>query len=390
MKIAFVSTVYGYLWGGSEELWYQISQEALKDDTEVMASRFRYPDQEHEKIQKLQSNGAHIHYRENREQRFRIKNKRYYIRALGLLTGNPKHKTEIISVFNELYEFKPNLIVLSLGFTYDYYYERAIYDLLERMKGTPFVLISQYHDEYTRMDHDRGKLLDVLKAAHLVYFVSRRNKEVVERQLAIQLDNARIINNPVNMEIKTVIPWRVSDGKIHFACVARLDTHTKGQDILLQILGSEKWKARSWVLHLYGTGNDRSQLESLIGLYGLEGRIFFHGHFHDIREIWMYNDLMLLPSHGEGTPLSLMEAMICGRPAVATDVGGIEDCIIDGQTGFLADWGSVRSFGRAMEEAWQKRADWEMMGQKAHDHILNHFDLEIASTMYKEFKKLAL
>ena len=108
--------------------------------------------------------------------------------------------------------------------------------------------------------------------------------------------------------------------------------------------------------------------------YAIANRVEFCGHVNDIRSIWQLNHLPALPSRGEGTPLALVEAMLCGRPAVVTDVGGNAEWIDDGQTGFVAEAATTRSFGRALERAWLVNAEWQKMGNKGREKAMARFD----------------
>src|SRR6185369_7034394 len=85
--------------------------------------------------------------------------------------------------------------------------------------------------------------------------------------------------------------------------------------------------------------------------------------------IWSANQVLLMPSHGEGTPLAALEAMMYARPVVATDVGGNAEIIHDGVTGFIAEAATVNSFSKTLERAWQARAQWHEMGLAAHKYI---------------------
>ncbi|MHC5830971.1 MAG: glycosyltransferase, partial [Nostoc sp.] len=71
----------------------------------------------------------------------------------------------------------------------------------------------------------------------------------------------------------------------------------------------------------------------------------------------------------EGLPIALVEAMMCGRPAIATDVGGIPEVLEDNITGFLAGSTSFKEIDEALERAWQRRYDWEKIGEKASESI---------------------
>jgi hypothetical protein len=66
--------------------------------------------------------------------------------------------------------------------------------------------------------------------------------------------------------------------------------------------------------------------------------------------------------------------MICGRPSVVTDVGGNLEWINEPSTGFVADSPSARSLRNAVERAWEARAHWEQVGQRAHQLARSKID----------------
>ena len=75
-----------------------------------------------------------------------------------------------------------------------------------------------------------------------------------------------------------------------------------------------------------------------------------------------------MPSRIEGLPLAVIEAMLCERPVIATDVAGSE-VIEDGVSGFLADAPTVRSLGNALERFWAKREEAREIGARAAERI---------------------
>lgn len=379
MRLLIVSTMYGHVWGGSEVLWWKIAKLALEKNVEVVVVRHGHFHSEHENITFLREKGAKIY---NREQgRNHIEPRRFYLRAMDKLLKKPKAQPRYIDSFQEIKEkFNPDAILVSTGHTYEVAYDVPLLHYLEGT-GKAYNVLSQYHEEYGVVsESQKKKIADTLHGAKQVFFVSNRNKQVVERQLVTKFSNYKIISNPVNLNKLEILVHPNTDC-INFACVGRLEAFIKGQDVLLEILAQPVWKERSWKLNFYGQGADEAHLKALAHFYGLSDRVTFHGQVKDIKNIWEHNHILLFPSHGEGTPLSLMEAMACGRTAVATDVGGIEDCIIEDKTGFLADWGSVRSFGRAMENAWHKQHQWDEMGKNAHYHVLERFDMNSHETI---------
>jgi glycosyltransferase involved in cell wall biosynthesis len=221
--------------------------------------------------------------------------------------------------------------------------------------------------------HIRRQAIDFFKNSFRVGFVAESNRQGVERQLAITLSNACVLRNPVNLQSRNLVPWPELPAP-RLANVARLQATCKGQDILLKILSGAAWRSRTWSLDLYGEGPDRPYLQDLARHLGILERVTFCGHVEDVRSIWATHHLLVLPSRSEGTPLALVEAMICGRPAVATDVGGNLEWVSEPLTGFTAEAPTEKSFGAALERAWQSREVWQEMGMRAHGHALSQFD----------------
>jgi glycosyltransferase involved in cell wall biosynthesis len=165
--------------------------------------------------------------------------------------------------------------------------------------------------------------------------------------------------------------------------VGNLRVVHKGQDIVLEILSSHEWKKRNWHLNIYGNGEDEKYLKDLVKYYQLNERVTFHGKVNDIRAVWENNHILLMPSHMEGMPLAVVEAMLCGRPCVATDVGGISEWIEEDKSGFIAEAPTIASFGNAMEKAWSRLSEWETMGRNAHERAMQLYDPNPGKTLLK-------
>jgi glycosyltransferase involved in cell wall biosynthesis len=114
-------------------------------------------------------------------------------------------------------------------------------------------------------------------------------------------------------------------------------------------------------LNLYGEGPMRNVLERLVERLNLSARVTFAGH-RAVEEIWASNHVLVMPSRHEGLPLAMVEAMLCGRPVVATDVAGHAEIIHDNLTGFLAEAPTVSSMATALERLWVNRSRLEEMG----------------------------
>ncbi len=91
---------------------------------------------------------------------------------------------------------------------------------------------------------------------------------------------------------------------------------------------------------LVGDGPERKSLEDKVCLLQLDSKIFhFAGRSDNVLQYYQNTDVFILSSLLEGTPNVVMEAMACGLPVVSTRVGGVDDLIENGITGYLIEPG---------------------------------------------------
>jgi glycosyltransferase involved in cell wall biosynthesis len=232
---------------------------------------------------------------------------------------------------------------------------------------TPFVIFCQFNSDALAISpRERHVTRLVLERSHSVIFVSEQNRSLTRRQYALALSSSQVILNPIRIKLDSPLPWRVADKQVVFGCVARFETLWKGQDLLLEVLATELWKSRNWKLKFFGDGPDLEHVKNYAKMLRLEGQVIFEGYVRDVQKIWGETDVMLLPSRGEGMPLAILEAMMCGRPVATTDVGGNNEVLVEGETGWVAEGATPSSFALALERCWEARATWAQMGVKAH------------------------
>jgi N-acetyl-alpha-D-glucosaminyl L-malate synthase BshA len=94
-------------------------------------------------------------------------------------------------------------------------------------------------------------------------------------------------------------------------------------------------------LLLVGEGPERARAEVLIQELGIADRVELIGEAQDVVGLLSVSDVLLLPSLQESFGLSALEAMACGVPVVASNVGGLPEVIVDGVTGFMHPPGEV-------------------------------------------------
>ena len=120
---------------------------------------------------------------------------------------------------------------------------------------------------------------------------------------------------------------------------------------LLEALALLEQRGLRFRAALVGEGPERARLERLAGSLGLAGRVRFLGERADVERLLPAMDVFVLSSREEGIPNALLEAMACGRPAVATAVGGTGEVMEDGVTGWLVPPGSAERLAAALAEA---------------------------------------
>ncbi len=260
----------------------------------------------------------------------------------------------------------PDLILLSCGSLPAITYVPGLMQYIEKTRATLAVLCLFNAESLAFSPQEREQVGGLLRRSAANIFVADQNRRQAVRQFGIDLDRASVFYGPLRKRFCEPLPMPPVELGVVFSCVARLDLLWKGQDILLEVLSGEVWRERNWSLRMYGNGADREHLAGLVKYFGLEERVQFKGFAEQMQDIWRDSQVMVLPSRGEGTPLATLEAMMCGRPVVTTDVGGNREVLVEGESGWIAEGATPSSFALAMERCWGARSAWSQMGANAH------------------------
>jgi len=94
-------------------------------------------------------------------------------------------------------------------------------------------------------------------------------------------------------------------------------------------------------LLLVGEGPEKESMERLVDELGLHDKVIFTGKRNDMPELLAISDLMIHLSKQEAFGLVILEALACGVPSVATNIGGMPEVIDDGENGYLVPYGDV-------------------------------------------------
>ena len=239
---------------------------------------------------------------------------------------------------------------------------------LERL-GKPAV-------RFTRSLLDHRQTVVVILSARMKAYLAAHNFHVSNVQLIpngvdITRFNPRKVDTPIVERARVVV------------CISRL-SHEKGIDMLLQAWHLVHKRLPEAKLIIVGNGPLQAQLECMAQALGITGSVEFAGLQSDVPAQLHRGGLAVLPSHCEGMPNAILEAMACGLPCVATRVSGSEDIIQHGVNGLVVEPGDYESMAEALLNLLRDPVLAKKYGDAARIRIEQHYSLEHITDMYVE------
>jgi len=125
-----------------------------------------------------------------------------------------------------------------------------------------------------------------------------------------------------------------------------------------------------------GDGVCRDELGALAERKGVAGICRFLGFRHDLKDIFHAMDLLVLPSLTEGLPNVVLEAFACGKPVVATSVGGVPEVVRDGVNGILVPPRRPDLLAEAILHRLRNPEESRRMGMRGREIVAEEFTFE--------------
>jgi glycosyltransferase involved in cell wall biosynthesis len=150
-------------------------------------------------------------------------------------------------------------------------------------------------------------------------------------------------------------------------------TKIKRADRVLEISKIAEFLTKKPVTFLIvGDGEDRNVLERQVNQSNLP--IKFVGWQVDVASLMNLCDLVICTSENEGTPISLIEAQMLGRPVISTNVGSVQEVILPGKTGFALDY-DPQKFWEKIEYLSNHPEELQKLSKQASTFALQQFSL---------------
>jgi glycosyltransferase involved in cell wall biosynthesis len=124
-----------------------------------------------------------------------------------------------------------------------------------------------------------------------------------------------------------------------------------------------------------GNGPCLEELKGLAAELGVGDRIKFLGEVHDVSSLLSRARMFVLPSRSEGIPVTVLEAMACGLPVLATRVGGLPEVVDQGVTGLLVLPADAPALADAIIAIWNDPDRGAQLGSAGRRRVEQHFDV---------------
>jgi glycosyltransferase involved in cell wall biosynthesis len=160
--------------------------------------------------------------------------------------------------------------------------------------------------------------------------------------------------------------------------------HRKGHPVLFEAL-SELVNGPLLNAHLMmvGDGPDEGMLKEQVQALGLERSVSFFPFTNEPNYVFERIDMTVLPSlYKEGLPNVLLESMAMGVPVVSSDIGGVSEIVLDGETGYMVEPGDKAALAVAIKKVWEDQDTYQEMRIKARKLIEKQFD---KATQFERF-----
>ena len=156
----------------------------------------------------------------------------------------------------------------------------------------------------------------------------------------------------------------------------------KGVGVLLEAWGKLAKDHQDVPLVIVGGGPLEKKLKDQSQELGIEENAKFFGFVNNIGDYLAATDIFVFPSFQEGFPNSVLEAMACGLPVIATRIGGVVDVIKNEENGLLVEPGNVEQLADALKRLISDTEHASALGKNALRTVRENYDINVIANKY--------
>ncbi len=249
---------------------------------------------------------------------------------------------------------------------------------LDACRPAPMVVTTLHGTDITLVGNDESYAPlthYALRASDAVTTVSEdlRRRTLENFPCGVTEDDIEVIPNFVDVDLFHPGAGNGGDGETPTAVHVSNFRAVKQVPWLVRAFASAVGDRRAELL-LVGDGPDQDECRRLAQDLGIADRVRFLGTRDALPELLAPADVFVLASKEESFGLSSLEAMSCGTPVVATNVGGVREVVQDGVTGHLTPPGDAETFAQALSAVLFDRARAQELGAAARTVAVERFE----------------
>ncbi|MGR3302289.1 MAG: glycosyltransferase family 4 protein [Candidatus Scalindua sp.] len=229
--------------------------------------------------------------------------------------------------------------------------------------------------------------LPILKDSSAIIAVSEGVSKVIEKRPFIDRDKIKVINYGIDLKLfkfseeerkETRLKLNITN---HDKVVLFLSllSKQKGTDIAIKAFNELAENNESIKLIIAGDGEYLEEAKLLVNNFKLKSRVIFTGFVRNEDTVQYYNasDIFIFPTlRLESFGIVIAEAMACGKPVIASDIGSIPDVIDNGINGILIPIGDFKELARQINLLLSDKQYSAMLAQNARRKALERFGLD--------------
>lgn len=170
--------------------------------------------------------------------------------------------------------------------------------------------------------------------------------------------------------------WGISDKDILIGTVGSLIKRKRIMDLIEATAIVAKRSEHPIKCMIIGKGPEKENLMTKVKERNLDSRIIFTDFQLDAISYINALDIFVMPSEKEGLPRVILEAMLMGKPVIASDITGPSELVVDGETGFLVPVRETGMFADSILKLIENPELRRQMGEKGRKRIIENFSIE--------------
>lgn len=270
-------------------------------------------------------------------------------------------------------------------------YRKYLFSLVCRILRTPYVL-HLHGGEYVRFHRDSNWLgekviLSLFRRAQHVIVLGSYWKGFVVNTIGVADNCITVLPNAVS---KVLCSRARQSDVVKILFLGRLGVN-KGVPELIDALASDELKGFSWKAVIAGDG-DVQRYSELVKSKGIADRVSVPGWVgaREVEDLLSSSNILVLPSHAENLPLSMLEGMSAGLAVIATPVGAIPEVIRDGDNGLLVPVSDPVALAQALTKVVGSQELRLRLGGQALSDFERHYDISTYRDRLEDIYKKVL